>query len=50
MWATVEERLVDDFRAQADVRAEAHRLEDLLRSGEITATAAARRLLDLRGR
>jgi LAO/AO transport system kinase len=48
MWATVEERLVDEFRAQADVRAAAQHLEKLLRSGEITATAAARRLLDLR--
>lgn len=50
MWATVEDRLVEDFRAQADVRQQAQQLEELIRSGEITPTVAARRLLDLRDR
>ncbi len=45
MWASVEERLIDDFRQRADVRERAELLETMLRDGSITATAAARRLL-----
>ena len=47
MWATVEEQLISNFTSRTQVRGEAQRLEDALRSGQITATAAARRLLDL---
>ena len=47
MWATVEDHLVAEFRARAEVRDEAQRLEEQLRAGEITPTAAARALLDL---
>lgn len=48
-WSQVEDRLIDDFRGRPDVRERAAELESLLRSGGITATAAARRLLDLTG-
>ena len=47
MWATVEDHLVAEFRARAEVHDEAQRLEEQLRAGEITPTAAARTLLDL---
>ena len=46
MWATVRERVVSEFIDRAEVRAQAERLEDELRRGTITATLAARRLLD----
>ena len=46
MWATVRERVVSEFIDRAEVRAHAERLEDELRQGTITATLAARRLLD----
>ncbi len=45
MWATVEDHLISGFRARPAVRAEAQRLEEQLRAGEITPTAAARALL-----
>ena len=46
MWATVRERVVSEFIDRAEVRAHAEQLEDELRRGTITATLAARRLLD----
>lgn len=46
MWATVRERVVSEFVDRADVRAHAEQLEHELRAGTITATLAARRLLD----
>lgn len=46
MWSTVEDRLVGDFRSRPDVRARSQELEESLRRGEITPTAAARQLLD----
>lgn len=45
MWATVEDRLVSEFRHRPEVRDRARTLEGQLRSGEITPTAAARALL-----
>jgi LAO/AO transport system kinase len=45
MWATVEDRLLSQFRARDAVRATAKALEAELRAGTITPTLAARRLL-----
>lgn len=45
MWSTVEDHLVSGFKARPEVQAEAQRLEEQLRAGEITPTAAARALL-----
>lgn len=46
MWSTVEDHLISGFRGRPEVQAEAQRLEEQLRAGEITPTAAARTLLD----
>jgi LAO/AO transport system kinase len=45
MWSTVEDRLISDFRARSDVRVRSEQLEEQLRAGEVTPTAAARQLL-----
>jgi LAO/AO transport system kinase len=45
MWATVEDHLLGEFRGRADVRERAELLEQQLREGKLTATAAARALL-----
>jgi LAO/AO transport system kinase len=45
MWATVEDRLLSQFRARDAVRATAKALEAELRAGTITPTLAARKLL-----
>lgn len=45
MWATVDDRLINRFRSRPDVRQQAQDLEEQLRAGEITPTAAARSLL-----
>jgi LAO/AO transport system kinase len=47
MWATVDARLVADFRHRADVRAEAGELERQLRAGTTTPGIAARRLIGM---
>lgn len=47
MWSLVEEHLVSDFKAQSAVIRQAEQLEESLRAERITASAAARRLLDL---
>jgi LAO/AO transport system kinase len=46
MWSAVEDHLITDFRRRSRVQSEAAELEQRLRAGEITATAAARALLD----
>lgn len=46
MWATVEDRLVNEFRHRPQVRERSRHLEEQLRAGEITPTAAARSLLE----
>ena len=46
MWATIDDQLLSRFRARPDVRERVASLEDAVRNREITATAAARALLD----
>jgi LAO/AO transport system kinase len=45
MWSTVEEHLLSEFRGREAVRDRADHLEQQLREGKLTATAAARALL-----
>ncbi len=45
MWSTVEEHLLSEFRGREAVRERADHLEQQLREGKLTATAAARALL-----
>jgi len=45
MWSTVEEHLLSEFRGRETVRERAEDLEQQLREGKMTATAAARALL-----
>jgi len=47
MWSEVRETVLRQFDRRPAVTAEAHRLEELVRSNEISATAAAQRLLHL---
>ena len=46
MWATIDDQLLTRFRARPAVRDRVAALEEAVRNGEITATAAARQLLD----
>jgi LAO/AO transport system kinase len=46
MWATIDDQLLARFRSRPDVRHRVAALEEAVRNREITATAAARQLLD----
>ena len=46
MWATIDDQLLARFRSRPDVRDRVAALEEAVRNREITATAAARQLLD----
>jgi hypothetical protein len=46
MWATIDDQLLARFRSRPDVRHRVAALEEAVRNREITATAAARKLLD----
>jgi LAO/AO transport system kinase len=47
MWATIDDRLLSRFRASEAVRAQAGAIEDAVRAGAMSPTAAAHELLDL---
>ena len=47
MWATIDDQLLARFRASPAVRERVAEIEEAVRNGDITATAAARALLDV---